>query len=1184
MKSLPRLFAAVLFPVLLLSVLVGCSGLHSVPSGKTLQSIAVTPASPAHLKVGATQQFTATATFSDGSTSDITATVTWNSATTATATISASGLATGVAQGTSSITAAMSGVTSPAVTLTVISLSSIAITPNPASVAVGATLQFTATGTYSDASTANITTSVTWSSLPTSTATIGAATGLATGVANGTAQISAQLGSIVAPSVTLTVGTGTKTLVSIAVTPAPPAHLKVGSTQQFTATATYSDASTADITATATWVSGTPATATISASGLATGVAAGTTQITAAMSGVTSPAVTLTVISLTSIAITPNPASVAVAATVQFTATGTYSDSSTANITTLATWSSAPTSSATIGATTGLATGVANGTAQISAQLGTIIAPSVTLTVGTGGTPVPIAVVIVQVNPTIAVGNVEDFTAEFFMSDGTFINPTAAVTWSSGTTATATILASSGIAVGAAPGTSTITAASTGLTSGTTLLTVVPAAAKFAYAAGGNDIAAASYAINAGASTLTSTGVVRDTTKPVQIIPTPSGQFAYGPGANTPGLIALYQVDQKTGGLSFSGTFSSGVPSLAPFQSIIDPTGRFLYIVNLASPGSVAALATNTTSFDGSLTTIAGSPFTVGSFPLGIAEDPAGKYLYVTNSGDGTISGFSVGSDGSLTPLSTPTFSTGTGAGSTPVIPAIDPTGSFLYVPNSADGTISIFSIASATGLLSPVGSPVSTGAGSVPIMIAITPSNKFLYVTDQNNNQIVGFTIGAGGTLTGATTGSPYATGNFPQGLAIDVNGVSLAAVNQGDNTLTYYSIDSTTGKLTPGHTVETRILPEFVNLLAGIASPVIAPATAEAANTGSGSPGTGSVSSYTVNPATGALTTAASSPITTLDGNDQVATSTSGKFFYTASSSGKKLDGFSVDSNTAALSGFSTNATDLSTTVPAGLYAELEDKYLYVADSAAADVVTFNTSSSTGLTTNSTSTAIASINTIAGDAQGVFLVALGSGQLQTVFIDQGTGAGINGPATAQTGNWTAGAIDPSGRFIVAADSTGHQISTFAFTPLGTGGVTCTPVPPAPAEDGCLTLVPSSTVAVGASLNGPYAVTFDALGRFVFVADKATGNVAVFTFNSSTGIPTASGSPVLVSAQGITNVAVEANGKFLYVGTKGNGTTTAGTVAVYSIDATTGALTAVGTPVNAGIGTAAVSVTNSVN
>src|SRR5258707_7884372 len=145
-------------------------------------------------------------------------------------------------------------------------------------------------------------------------------------------------GALTRPAVPLTARA--VPLTSIAAAPATPASLKVGATQQFTATGTFSDSTTADISSTVTWTSGTPGTATISSTGLATGVAAGTTQITASKSGVTSPAVTLKVISLASIAVTPNPASVAVASTVQFTATGTYSDASTANITTQVTWAS----------------------------------------------------------------------------------------------------------------------------------------------------------------------------------------------------------------------------------------------------------------------------------------------------------------------------------------------------------------------------------------------------------------------------------------------------------------------------------------------------------------------------------------------------------------------------------------------------------------------------------------------------------------------------------------------------------------------------------------------------------------------------------------------------------------------------------------------------------------------------
>jgi uncharacterized protein YjlB len=176
-------------------------------------------------------------------------------------------------------------------------LSSIAVTPaSPANLAVGSTQQFTATGTYSDGSNADITSQVTWTSSDASIATI-SFTGLATGIAAGNTNITASMSGVTSPAVTLMVVAPTPTLSSIAVTPASPANLAVGSTQQFTATGTYSDGSSADITSQVTWASSDESIATISSTGLATGVAAGNTNITASMSEVTSPAVTLTVIS-----------------------------------------------------------------------------------------------------------------------------------------------------------------------------------------------------------------------------------------------------------------------------------------------------------------------------------------------------------------------------------------------------------------------------------------------------------------------------------------------------------------------------------------------------------------------------------------------------------------------------------------------------------------------------------------------------------------------------------------------------------------------------------------------------------------------------------------------------------------------------------------------------------------------
>jgi len=82
-------------------------------------------------------------------------------------------------------------------------LVSITVTPETATIPVGGTQQFTATGNYSDGSEADLTTIVTWTSLDPTVATIGS-TGLATGLSIGEATIKATLDSL-SDTATLTV-------------------------------------------------------------------------------------------------------------------------------------------------------------------------------------------------------------------------------------------------------------------------------------------------------------------------------------------------------------------------------------------------------------------------------------------------------------------------------------------------------------------------------------------------------------------------------------------------------------------------------------------------------------------------------------------------------------------------------------------------------------------------------------------------------------------------------------------------------------------------------------------------------------------------------------------------------------------------------------------------------------------
>ncbi len=294
-------------------------------------------------------------------------------------------------------------------------LVSITVTPANPTIYLGNTQQFTATGIYSDGSTQNLTSQVTWSSGTTTVATISGG-GLATGVALGSSLITATLGAI-SGSTTLTVVNAPPpppppTLVSITVTPVNPT-VHPTQTKQFTATAVYSNGSTANVTASAVWTSSTTTVATISSSGLATAVALGGTTITATWSGL-SGSTTLTVVpwpTLVSINVTPANPTVDVGQTLHFTATGVYSDGTTANLTNTATWSSSATAFATIAA--GVATGVAPGVTTIMATSGAI-SGSTTLTVVPAPVPPP---------PLECPGGDVSYLMEFNFAGGAFNNP-----------------------------------------------------------------------------------------------------------------------------------------------------------------------------------------------------------------------------------------------------------------------------------------------------------------------------------------------------------------------------------------------------------------------------------------------------------------------------------------------------------------------------------------------------------------------------------------------------------------------------------------------------------------------------------------------------------------------------------------------------------------------------------------
>lgn len=189
-----------------------------------------------------------------------------------------------------------------------------------------------------------------------------------------------------------------------------------------------------------------------------------------------------------------------------------------------------------------------------------------------------------------------------------------------------------------------------------------------------------------------------------------------------------------------------------------------------------------------------GSPYPLGSsegFLESVTVTSDGKFVYVVGL-NGGVFGFSIGSNGQLTPIPGSPFPV---LISNSVASVTDNLNKFFFVISGS--SISPFAVNASTGALS-VAAPAFPLSGtnlSTDGMAATTPNN-FLYVALSSANGVGAFSFD---TSTGAltqVTGSPFPAGKTP--LTLTASGNTLYVVNSGDQTLSAFSWDSTTGALT--------------------------------------------------------------------------------------------------------------------------------------------------------------------------------------------------------------------------------------------------------------------------------------------------------------------------------------------------------------------------------------------------
>ncbi len=216
-----------------------------------------------------------------------------------------------------------------------------------------------------------------------------------------------------------------------------------------------------------------------------------------------------------------------------------------------------------------------------------------------------------------------------------------------------------------------------------------------------------------------------------------------GGASNVTGFLldSAGQLKPIPGSTVFLTTANSGASSLS-----FSPDGKFLLVTEKLTNNIDAFPVQN----NGTLGTLVANP-SAGPGLFGILFAPNGTALATQtgpagSSGESAISSYAVETGGSLSAISAnvPTDASAT------CWHVVTPNGKFVYTSNPGSGTISGFSIA-ANGTLTPIASTVvaTLPAGSANLDIAVSSNGKFLYTLDSGTGMVSVLSINSDGTVT---------------------------------------------------------------------------------------------------------------------------------------------------------------------------------------------------------------------------------------------------------------------------------------------------------------------------------------------------------------------------------------------------------------------------------------------------
>ena len=751
-------------------------------------------------------------------------------------------------------------------------LTRIQIAPSNSTVTIGATLQFSASGTYNDGSTGDVTNSVQWTSSEATLASISSG-GQATGIAVGRPKITANSGSLSDATQLLVVNGTTNTV---------PRFTFVANMQDGTLSELVVNADSGQLRHNGYQVVGTsPSSVSVEPRGKFVYVANADSNSISAFQIAASGA--LTAVSGAPFDDSGNPLALAIDPTGSFLYSANSGGAQVAGYAidpaagTLKELAGSPyTAAAGTNALTIEPSGrflyATNGAANSISEYA--IAPDTGVLSAVAGSPIPggTAPSALSSDPSgqmlyVANSGTADVSAFSIAATSGALSP----------------VAGSPFKTGAGPEISGLTVSADG---------------KFVYVANFGSSSVSGFSVGTGGALAQMAGSpFAVDASPRGVLIDPTRKFAYVP-ALTACEVEIYSIDAN-GALAVINRVrtrqQAAAIAFAYGSAPVTYTPKFLYATNLGS-NNLASFAIDPAT--GSLSTLPTSPNATGSSPFGVAADPSGRFIYVTNGvnnttlkADQSISAYTAASDGSLTPIPGSPFPAGND--STGI--TVDPSGRFVFAANFSDGTVSAYSIDAVSGALTELsGSPYPTGLE--PQAIRIEPTGRFLYV-GLNEFQI----DPVSGELTALPQTAPSPFGG-PSDIAADPTGKFLYFAHQGEARVSQYLIDAISGELT---------------YLAATTPPQSSAAVSLAveptgrfviADISQFTPGQ-TINSFAIDPATGELPP---NPTMTLPtaalGFFYLSMDPSGKYVYVADQGAGKIWGFQLDAATGELSLIST------------------------------------------------------------------------------------------------------------------------------------------------------------------------------------------------------------------------------------------------------------------------------------